>query len=51
MGRYEVDLTPPTGKSIQRAGSFAVHRQLAKVTAFDLDKTFYTAGDSGTRGL
>ena len=31
-GRYEVDLTLPDGKSIQGAGSFAVHRQLAKVT-------------------
>jgi hypothetical protein len=45
-GRYEVDLTLPDGKSIQRAASFAVHRQLAKVIAFDLDKTFYTAGDA-----
>jgi LmbE family N-acetylglucosaminyl deacetylase len=45
-GRYEVDLTLPDGKSIQSAGSFAVHRQLAKVIAFDLDKTFYTAGDA-----
>ncbi|MGI9073148.1 MAG: hypothetical protein ACR2JB_17985 [Bryobacteraceae bacterium] len=45
-GRYEVDLTLPDGKSIRRAGSFAVHRQLAKVIAFDLDKTFYTAGDA-----
>ena len=27
-------------------GSFAVHRQLAKVIAFELDKTFYTAGDA-----
>jgi LmbE family N-acetylglucosaminyl deacetylase len=44
-GRYEVDLTLPDGTSIQRAASFAVHRQLAKVVAFDLDKTFYTTGD------
>ncbi len=45
-GRYEVDLTLRDGKSIQGAASFAVHRQLAKVIAFDLDKTFYTAGDA-----
>jgi LmbE family N-acetylglucosaminyl deacetylase len=45
-GRYEVDLSLPDGKSMQRAASFAVHRQLAKVIAFDLDKTFYTAGDA-----
>jgi LmbE family N-acetylglucosaminyl deacetylase len=44
-GRYEVDLTLPDGRSLQRATSFAVHRQLAKVVAFDLDKTFYTTGD------
>ncbi len=44
-GRYLIDLTLPDGKSIPNAGSFAVHRQLAKVIAFDLDKTFYTAGD------
>jgi LmbE family N-acetylglucosaminyl deacetylase len=44
-GRYEVDLTLPDGTSIQGATSFAVHRQLAKVVAFDLDKTFYTTGD------
>lgn len=44
-GRYEVDLTLRDGKSIHDAASFAVHRQLAKVIAFDLDKTFYTAGD------
>ena len=45
-GRYEIDLTLRDGKSIQRAASFAVHRQLAKVIAFDLDKAFYTAGDA-----
>ena len=45
-GRYEVELTLPDGKSIERAASFAVHRQLVKVIAFDLDKTFYTAGDA-----
>ncbi len=45
-GRYEVDLTPSGGgKPLRAVASFAVHRQLAKVTAFDLDKTFYTAGD------
>src|SRR5690242_469398 len=45
-GRYDIDLKMPDGKSIQRASSFAVHRQLAKVVAFDLDKTFYTTGDA-----
>jgi LmbE family N-acetylglucosaminyl deacetylase len=45
-GRYEVDLTLPDGKSMRDAASFAVHRQLAKVVAFDLDKTFYTTGDA-----
>jgi hypothetical protein len=45
-GRYEVDLTMRDGKSIHGAESFAVHRQLAKVIAFDLDKTFYTGGDA-----
>lgn len=45
-GRYEIDLTLPGGKSIPHAASFAVHRQLAKAIAFDLDKTFYTAGDA-----
>lgn len=44
-GRYEIDLTPRGGKPLHAVASFAVHRQLAKVTAFDLDKTFYTAGD------
>lgn len=44
-GRYEIDLTLPDGKSLPGIASFAVHRQLAKVVAFDLDKTFYTAGD------
>jgi LmbE family N-acetylglucosaminyl deacetylase len=34
------------GSVIREIGSFAVHRQLAKVIAFELDKTFYTAGDS-----
>src|SRR5579884_859085 len=43
-GRYEIDLDGPGG-AMRNAGSFAVHRQLAKVIAFDLDKTFYTAGD------
>src|SRR5579884_2755957 len=44
-GRYEIDLTTAEGAAIRDAGSFAVHRQLAKVIAADLDKTFYTAGD------
>ncbi len=45
-GRYEIDLTRRDGKPAQGAGNFAVHRQLAKIIAFDLDKTFYTAGDA-----
>lgn len=44
-GRYEIDLTGPDGKQLRGVAGFAVHRQLAKVVAFDLDKTFYTAGD------
>ena len=44
-GRYLVDATTSTGK-ISSIASFAVHRQLAKVITFDLDKTFYTAGDT-----
>jgi LmbE family N-acetylglucosaminyl deacetylase len=43
-GRYLLDLTTPSG-TIAEAGSFAVHRQLAKVVDFQLDKTFYTSGD------
>ncbi len=45
-GRYQVDFTPSMGGPIQDATSFAVHRQLAKVLSVDLDKTFYTSGDS-----
>ena len=45
-GRYEIDLTTAEGKVIRGAGGFAVHRQLAKVISFDLDKTFYTSGDA-----
>lgn len=45
-GRYEIDVTSHDGKSIRNIASFAVHRQLAKVIAFDLDKTFYTSGDA-----
>lgn len=44
-GRYEIDMKTRTGESIQNVGGFAVHRQLAKIVAFDLDKTFYTSGD------
>jgi LmbE family N-acetylglucosaminyl deacetylase len=44
-GRYLVDVTTAAGKTISGLGSFAVHRQLAKVIAFELNKTFYTAGD------
>src|SRR5581483_9165078 len=45
-GRYEVDLTPRGGKPIRGATSFVVHRELAKVVSVELDKTFYTSGDS-----
>ncbi len=45
-GRYVVDLKLPDGRTIPQAGSFAVHRQLAKIISADLDKTFYTDGDS-----
>ncbi len=45
-GRYEVDLMLAGSKQIHNATSFAVHRQLAKVMSVDLDKTFYTSGDS-----
>ncbi len=45
-GRYEVDVTPAAGATITDATSFAVHRQLAKVMSVELDKTFYTSGDS-----
>ncbi len=45
-GRYLIDLTSSSGKTIPGIASFAVHRQLAKVIAFELDKTFYTSGDA-----
>ncbi len=45
-GRYELDLTPASGTTEKNATSFAVHRQLAKVASVELDKTFYTSGDS-----
>lgn len=45
-GRYEVDVATPDGRAIHSATSFAVHRQFAKVESVELDKTFYTAGDS-----
>ena len=45
-GRYEIDITTSKGGSIRNVASFAVHRQLAKVVAFELDKTFYTSGDA-----
>ncbi len=45
-GRYEIDLTTREGKLTSGVAGFAVHRQQAKVIAFDLDKTFYSAGDS-----
>ena len=47
-GRYAVELEGRDGTGRREVGSFAVHRQLAKVTAFELDKTFYTAGDAVT---
>jgi len=45
-GRYEIDVTSNDGVVKKDVASFAVHRQLAKVVAFDLDKTFYTSGDA-----
>jgi len=45
-GRYLIDLTMRDGSVMQGIGSFAVHRQLAKVIAFELDKAFYTDGDA-----
>lgn len=45
-GRYEIDITAADGGLKTNVASFAVHRQLAKVVAFDLDKTFYTSGDA-----
>jgi LmbE family N-acetylglucosaminyl deacetylase len=43
-GRYLIGVKNSSGKE-STEGSFAVHRQLAKVISFDLDKTFYTSGD------
>ncbi len=43
-GRYVIHVRNDSGKETS-AASFAVHRQLAKVVAFELDKTFYTSGD------
>ncbi len=47
-GRYVIDLTTPSGTVKKNVASFAVHRQLAKVITFELDKTFYTSGDAVT---
>jgi LmbE family N-acetylglucosaminyl deacetylase len=47
-GRYQIDITLSNGEVKRNVASFAVHRQLAKVVAFDLDKTFYTSGDPVT---
>ncbi len=44
-GRYLIDVKTASGNTIPGLASFAVHRQLAKVVSFELDKTFYTAGD------
>jgi hypothetical protein len=44
-GRYEVDITAG-GNQIRNATSFAVHRQWSKVVSVELDKTFYTSGDT-----
>ncbi len=41
-----MDFTPPNGSTIRGATSFAVHKQLVKVTALELEKTSYTGGDS-----
>ena len=45
-GRYIIDLSMKNGSMTRGIGSFVVHRQLAKVITFELDKTFYTAGDA-----
>lgn len=45
-GRYEVDLQTAGGNNIHSATSFAVHRQIVKVISLELNKTFYTSGDS-----
>ena len=45
-GRYLVDVTTSSGEVIAGIGTFAVHRQMAKIVGFELDKTFYTAGDA-----
>ncbi len=45
-GRYLVDFSRAAGGTVLRATSFAVHKQLAKVVSVELDKTFYTAGDT-----
>ncbi len=45
-GRYEVDLRLAGGRQIRDATTFAVHRQLVKVMSVELDKTFYSSGDS-----
>jgi LmbE family N-acetylglucosaminyl deacetylase len=45
-GRYNLDLTLDSGSTETNATSFAVHRQFAKVASVELDKTFYTSGDS-----
>lgn len=46
-GRYDVDFTPNGGgELVRRATSFAVHKKVAEIVSVDLDKTFYTTGDS-----
>ncbi len=51
-GRYDVDLTvrdPADGRvllNLPDAGSFAVHRLLVRIVRIQLDRTFYTSGDS-----
>ncbi|HUI41449.1 MAG TPA: PIG-L family deacetylase [Terriglobia bacterium] len=51
-GRYNVDLEeldPESGKVLATqaaAASFAVHRKLVRIDRIELDKAFYTSGDS-----
>ncbi len=45
-GLYEVDLSVTGKAKVRGATFFAVHRQLAKITALELDKPFYTSGDA-----
>ena len=51
-GRYEVDVVLTDSQShealpvLRRVASFAVYRKLVKIESIQLDRTFYTPGDS-----